>query len=347
MTGGGAWGDAQTKFFFELTPDRVLVSAEALGLKCTGFCMALNSFENRVYEVEVEWDQDGTPESPSATRRVVKFYRPGRWTEEQILEEHQFLLDLVADEIPAIAPAKFADGTTLRRTEQGIWFAVFPKMGGRSPDELSLEQLARLGRLLARIHNTGARGTASHRVRISPQSYGIDNLKFLIDAGWIPLDFRGRYQRAVERISELTQPWFQAAPVQRIHGDCHLGNLLWNDRGPFFLDFDDMLQGPPVQDMWLLTPSRNQEGRLALEALLDGYAEMRQFDRTSLRLIEPLRALRFVHYTAWIARRWEDPAFPRAFPHFNTHRYWNDETEDLEKQLALIERQTDGGIACF
>lgn len=326
---GGAWG-AETQFFFELTPDRVLEAVEASGITCTGRCLTLNSFENRVYDVELESD-DG----PKA-RRVAKFYRPGRWSREQILEEHEFLADLRASEIPAIAPLAFPDGGTLQRTRAGIWYALFPKVGGRAPDELTDEQLMRIGRLLARIHSVGASRAAPNRVQIGPETYALANLEFLLGENWVPVDFQRRYREVVEKICAITAGWFAEAANYRVHGDCHLGNLLWNQEGPFFLDFDDMVRGPAVQDIWLLTPGRDVDSLRQREVLLEGYGEMRAFERTTLRLIEPLRALRFVHYSAWIARRWKDPAFPQAFPEFGSHRYWADETQDLEEQLRLI-----------
>jgi Ser/Thr protein kinase RdoA (MazF antagonist) len=336
----GAWGDEKTRFFFELTPDRVLDAVEASGLHCTGRCMALNSFENRVYDVELDAGSDvesGAPGTLSAStnRRVIKFYRPGRWSREQILEEHQFLQDLRDAEVPAIAPLRFPDGATLHATPTGMWYAIFPKVGGRAPDEFTDEQLLRIGRLLARVHGVGASRPAPHRIQISPATYGAANLEYLLTK-WVPLDFRARYEAVVQKILSITTPWFEGAPVQRVHGDCHPGNLLSNNDGYFFLDFDDMVQGPPVQDVWLLVPGRDTESRAQREVLLEGYAEMRAFDRTTLKLIEPLRALRFIHYTAWIARRWEDPAFPLAFPEFNSHPYWHDETCDLEEQLRII-----------
>lgn len=336
---GSGWGGAETKYFFELTPDRVLDAVETAGFACTGRCAALNSFENRVYDVELE-EQEGV--DPAARRRVVKFYRPGRWTQEQILEEHQFIADLVEAEVPAIAPLRFPDGETLKQTATGIWYTVFPKVGGRAPDELTSAQLQWIGRLLGRIHNVGASRAAPHRVQLSPRTYGLSNLEYLLSGKWIPMEFQTRYEAVVREICELTQPLFDRAAMHRVHGDCHLGNLLWGYSNgqphPFFLDFDDMVNGPAVQDLWLLLPGRPDAGeiRAQLEDLLEGYEEMRTFDRNTLKLIEPLRALRFVHYTAWIARRWEDPAFPQAFPQFGTHRYWSDETEDLEKQLTLM-----------
>lgn len=332
-----AWGDERTRFFFELTPDRVLEAVEASGLRCTGRCMTLNSFENRVYDVELETEDGTPPPDPTSYRRIAKFYRPGRWSEAQILEEHAFIADLVKEEIPAIAPLSFPDGATLKQTpEGGIWYALFPKVGGRAPDELDDAQLRWIGRLLARIHVAGSKKEAPNRIRLSPASYGTANLEFLLKENWIPAEFQARYKDAVERICKLIEPWFESARVQRVHGDCHLGNLLWNPNGPFFLDFDDMVSAPPVQDLWLLIPGRDEESMRKLDVLLEGYDELKDFDRSTLKLIEPLRALRFIHYTSWVARRWEDPAFPRAFPHFGSHRYWNDMTEDLEQQLRII-----------
>jgi Ser/Thr protein kinase RdoA (MazF antagonist) len=328
---------SDTRFFFELTPDKVLAAVESAGLRTTGRCLALNSFENRVYDVELEWEGEDKPPHPSFHHRIAKFYRPGRWSREQVLEEHRFVSELAEAEIPAIAPLAFEDGSTLQRMpESEIFFALFRKVGGRAPDELSLEQLVRIGRLLGRIHNVGATSRAPSRVRLGPDTYGRANLDFLLQGEWIPLEFRSRYRAAVEAILEKTTPWFQDVETHRLHGDCHLGNLLWSVEGPFFLDFDDMVSGPAVQDLWLLLPGRDEESRRRMEALLEGYEEMRRFDRSTLRLVEPLRALRYIHYTAWIARRWEDPAFPLAFPQFGSHRYWSDETQDMEGQLRMI-----------
>ncbi len=335
-------------FFFELTPDRVLEAVEASGLRCTGRCIALNSFENRVYDVEL--DLEGVESLPhlfeknslkhfSENRRIVKFYRPGRWTYSQIMEEHAFLADLVQEEISAVAPLAFPSGQTLHSTRgSGIWYALFPKVGGRAPDELSDDQLIRVGRLLGRMHNVGASKKSRDRVRIDPQTYGRDPLEFLIKGNWIPVDFQNRYQSVVEKIVELTESAFESLKFQRIHGDCHLGNLLWNESGPFFLDFDDMVLGPAVQDIWLLVPGRDPESLRQRQVLLEGYQEFRHFDLSSLRFIELLRALRFIHYTAWIARRWDDPAFPLAFPQFGLHPYWSREVDDLEQQLDILQR---------
>ncbi|OFZ18154.1 MAG: stress response serine/threonine protein kinase YihE [Bdellovibrionales bacterium GWB1_55_8] len=327
------WGTGATRFFFELTPERVLDAVEAggSGLRCTGRCSALNSFENRVYDVEIEVDAPAP-----LNRRIAKFYRPGRWNFEQVAEEHEFLLDLQAAEIPVVAPVAFPGGETIRETPNGIYYSLFPKVSGRAPDELTPDQLKWIGRLLGRVHSVGAARTAVHRLKLDPSSYARADLDFLLTSAGIPMDLERRFENVGRAIIDLSQPLFEKCVFQRIHGDCHLGNLLWNAQGPFFLDFDDMVVGPPVQDVWLLTPGRDERGIRDRDLLLEGYAQMREFDDSSLKLIEPLRALRFIHYAAWIAKRWEDPAFPRAFPDFGAHRYWQQVTIDLEEQLRLI-----------
>lgn len=234
------------EFFFSLTPDVVLDAVERAGLQCTGRCVALNSFENRVYDVEIE-DDDGV-----RARRIIKFYRPGRWSREQLLEEHQFLADLAANEVPAIGPVPFPDGATLAQTREGIFYTLFPRVGGRAPEEMQSEQLIRLGRLLARLHMTGVQRKAPHRIVLDQQSYGLANLEFLKQGGWLPLEFERSYEHTVRGICEISRPFFEQIQKQgphRLHGDCHLGNLLWNEQGPFFLDFDDMVSGPAVQDL--------------------------------------------------------------------------------------------------
>ncbi len=336
------WGTAETKYFFDLTPDRILDAVEEVGLECTGRVMALNSMENRVYEVEIEVDDPSTLRSPSERFRIVKFYRPGRWTEAQIQEEHDYLLDLVAHEIPVVAPLPFATGKTIEKVpDVGIYFSVFPKVGGRSPQELSDEQVTRIGRLLGRMHNVGSSKKAQHRIRIHPQSYGLASLEFLLASNSLPSDIRDRYVNVVRNICELTTPWFDDAEVIRLHGDCHLGNLLWNDVGPFWVDFDDMVRGPAIQDLWLVVPGRDAEARMQRSLLIEAYGQFRPFDHQSLRLLEPLRAMRFMHFSAWIAKRWQDPAFPRAFPNFGTERYWHEQVQDLEDQHRII---TQGDI---
>ncbi|MEW6776945.1 MAG: serine/threonine protein kinase [Bdellovibrionota bacterium] len=334
-----AWGDPITKHFFALTPNEVLAAIEEAGYRCTGLCYPLGSYENRVYEVEVEEDPSRgiVKKDVSSLRRVVKFYRPGRWTREQILEEHQFLAELSENEVPVIVPLPLSEGKTLGTNKQtGLFYALFPKVGGRAPEDLSEDQFQWLGRLLGRLHNVGAAKLAPHRVRLTPETYGLSNLNYLLEQNQLPAEMRPAYEAAVREICRLSEPLFAKTKTLRIHGDCHAGNILWGKSGPFLLDFDDMVMGPAAQDLWLLLPGRDEEGKAALEALLEGYGQMRGFDREELRLIEPLRALRFVHYSAWLARRWSDPAFPRAFPHFGTPKYWGEMTRDLQQQAVLV-----------
>lgn len=328
---------SETQFFFDLTPDLVLSAVERSGLVCTGRCFTLNSFENRVYDVEIEVDDPSQVKTPSDRFRVVKFYRPGRWSEEQILEEHGFLLDLVAAEVPVIAPLPFADGKTLHKDPTtGIFYAVFPKRGGRAPDELSVDQLKQVGRLLARIHQVGARRGAKQRLHLTPQTYGIDNLNTLIATGLLPPDFVGALKTVVERLVERMTPDFESIRKQLVHGDCHLGNLLWSQQGPFFLDFDDSMIAPCMQDIWLIAPGRDTYAQEQREILIDSYQMMRDFDRRELKLVEPLRALRRIYFATWIAKRWKDPAFPRAFPQFGTNEYWRELYSDLEEIYEIM-----------
>lgn len=314
--------------FFSLTPERVLDAVERAGLYTTGLCYALNSLENRVYEVELD----------DRSRVVGKFYRPGRWNEETIRDEHRALRALDQEEIPVCAPMAFADGDTLHVTEDGIFFALFPRTGGRSPDELVGEQFEQLGRLLARIHNVTASLGLQHRPSISPQTYGSDCLEEILQRTEMPPGLRHRYIDAAQRLVSVGQQRFDGVETIAVHGDCHRANLLWGSLGWFFLDFDDMGVAPPVQDIWLLLPARPKDCPKELDLLLEGYEQFRDFDRRTLGLVEVLRGLRYVRYAAWIARRWDDPSFPHAFPEWGTERYWEAQVADLHEQLALLDR---------
>ena len=338
MNTQSAWGDDETQYFYALTPDRILDAIENAGYRCTGRCLALNSMENRVYEVEIVLDHE--PKSPSERFVVAKFYRPGRWTREQILEEHDFLLDLEQAGLPVVAPWDVDDdgGTLAELTDAKIFYAIFPKRGGRIPDEVTPDLAGRMGSLLARIHNVGAEHAAEHRLTLDTDSYGLANLDYLLETDAIAPHVRQRYTQTVERICDIAAPWFDEAPMQRIHGDCHLGNILLHpDEGLRMVDFDDMVRGPCAQDLWLLAPGRGDERAQLWSTLLENYGQFRDFPTDTQRLVEPLRALRFVHFSAWIARRWDDPAFPEAWPTFGSDRYWEGQLADLQDQLALIQ----------
>jgi Ser/Thr protein kinase RdoA (MazF antagonist) len=266
---------------------------------------------------------------------VVKFYRPGRWGAEAVLEEHAFLADLRAAEIPVCAPLALRDGTTLGRADD-LLYAIWPRTGGRSRDELADAEIEVLGRLLARIHDVGATRDAPHRLRLDARTRALEPLELLERSGALPLAWTRRYRAAALGLAEVYAERSRGVPVHRIHGDCHLGNLLLGDEGWFFLDFDDSAVGPAVQDVWMLLPGRDAEGARQRALLLAAYAQFREFDPRWLDLVECLRGMRFVWYAAWIARRWEDPAFPDAFPHFGTDEYWERETRDLEDQLERV-----------
>ena len=331
-----AWGDEKTRFFFELTPDRILSAFEkASGLRATGRSLALNSMENRVYDVEIEVEEGF--KGPSYLKsRIVKFYRPGRWSYEQLREEHAFLKDLIADEVPVAAPAFFNGESLFKDDETQLYFTVFPKVGGRSPYELDDGMLEIVGRLLARLHNVGALKKTGHRICLTPDTYGKVALSYLLKEKKIPPHHENAYKDVVNRILDAINPLFEGVETFRIHGDCHLGNLLWGDSGPFFVDFDDFVRGPAVQDFWLLIPGRDEAARDKMDKMLRAYGQFRDFPYETLNLIEPLRALRFIHFTAWISKRWQDPAFPLAFPDFDTDRYWQQQIADLNEQLQLI-----------
>lgn len=324
-----SWGAGPTQTFFSLTPDRVMEALEAqpiLGERklCTGYVQQLASFENRVYEIEFE----------DRSRAVAKFYRPGRWDEAQIREEHEFMAEVQAEEITVVAPQWFErPGDTLGRSADGLYYCLFPKAGGRQPEDLPVPQLQQLGRLIARLHIVGSRKHAPHRLRLTPETYGAASLRYLLAEQRVSPQVESRFEQIVEAIIAHSRRCFEGQPLQRLHGDCHAGNILWNERtGPTFIDFDDMVMGPPVQDLWLLAPDPE-----ALAPLVEGYTQMRDLPQGSLALVECLRALRMIHYATWIAKRYEDPAFQRAFPQFESPRYWEDLTHDLERQLDRMQ----------
>ena len=296
----------------------MLDAVEVGGLRCTGRCLPLRAFENRVYEVELEDER----------RLVIKFHRPGRWSRETILEEHAFLAELAAAEIPVVPPLDLGTGTTLGEID-GIFYSVFPKVRGRIMDELDAERRRLIGRTIGRMHAVGAARRARHRPRLDVPRYVHEPLEALAAGKFMPENLLPRYRDVALRIAAATTPLLAAAKPQRIHGDLHWGNVLWTSEGPVLVDFDDMLVGPPVQDLWLLARGDSEEARREREDLLAGYELFREFDRSTLALAEPLRALRIIYMSGWIARRYDDPAFPIAFPTFRLSSYWMAEYEEL------------------
>lgn len=318
-----------------LDPERILDALAGAGFEGDGRLLALNSYENRVYQV---WLDDG---------RVVvaKFYRPGRWSDEQILEEHAFANELVEEEIPVVPPI-VVDGTSLLRAE-GFRFAVFPRRGGRMPELESPEVLEWLGRFIARIHRVGARRPFAHRPNVDVERLGHESFAFLLAGEQIPCALRPAWRAAAEQALEAADAAFARTGTLarlRLHGDCHAGNVLWTDAGPHFVDLDDACMGPAIQDLWMLLSGDRASMASQLREVVAGYEDFVDFDRRELALVEPLRTLRLLYYSAWIARRWEDPAFPAAFPWFGSERYWQDRILELREQIGAMSEPPLGPI---
>jgi Ser/Thr protein kinase RdoA (MazF antagonist) len=318
-----------------LTPDVVMDALASVGLYGDGRLMALSSYENRVYQVHLEEPFE------SAAVVVAKFYRPGRWSDAQIGEEHAFSAELAQAEVPAVAPLA-PQGATLHH-HAGFAFSVSPRRGGRAPELDDGEVLEWIGRYLARLHVVGARRAFEVRPALDVASFGDEPRAWLLAHDGTPLDVQGDWVRACDSALAQVRAAFAAArdagvrPL-RLHGDCHPGNILWTpDAGPHFVDLDDARTGPAVQDLWMLLSGERAQRQRQLGALLDGYEQMRDFDRAELALIEPLRTLRLIHYSAWLARRWDDPAFPRAFPWFGSSDYWRGQVQMLEEQKEAME----------
>ena len=312
-----------------LSPDLILDAIESLGLICTGGFHALNSYENRVYQIDIE---DAQPV-------IAKFYRPNRWSDETILEEHQFALELVEYEIPVVAPWASDTDETLHHY-QGFRFSLFQRWGGRALELDNLDHLEWMGRFIGRLHAVSAVRPFHHRRRIDVQSHGYDSYQFLIKNNFIPDYLNANYCRAVETLLKKVDHCYQqvgAIDYIRLHGDLHAGNVLWDDAGPHIVDLDDCLTGPAIQDIWMLLSGDENEVKLQLKRILDGYGEFYDFNHIELHLIEALRALRMLHHSAWIASRWEDPAFPLSFPWFNTPTYWQEQLHYLNEQIELID----------
>jgi Ser/Thr protein kinase RdoA (MazF antagonist) len=308
-----------------LDPVAVLDAIETVGLRGDGRLLTLNSYENRVYQVWLEDDSSV----------VVKFYRPGRWSAAQIDEEHEFARELVEREIPVVAP-------TLGGKFQDFIFAVYPRRGGRPPELGDPKVLEWIGRFLGRIHAVGAVRPFKERPALNPQTFGAEPRAYLLEHGFVPAELLEAWKAVTEQALSAVDRCFSLAgqPQQiRLHGDCHPGNILWTPGGPHFVDLDDARMGPAVQDLWMLLSGDRATQTRALSDVLAGYEDFKELDRRELNLVEALRTLRLIHYSAWIARRWDDPAFPAAFPWFNTTRYWQDRILELREQIALMEEE--------
>ena len=315
--------------FMSLGPDQILDAVESTGRVADGSLLALASYENRVYRVGL------VDEAPV----VVKFYRPGRWSDEQILEEHDFCLRLVEAELPVIAPLRTAGDETL--IHHGPYrMAFYALRPGRPPAFDNADHREMLGRFAARLHNVGALGRFTARPILSPQSHGHASLAYLTSADVIPAELRAPYESVAVHALERVEALFEAcAPLHtlRIHGDLHAGNILWTDDGPLVMDFDDCGTGPAIADLWMFLSGDEDYRQACLEDLVTGYEQFRDFPYEQLPLVESLRTLRVMHHSAWLARRWSDPAFPRAFPWFDSPRYWQDQILTLREQISAME----------
>lgn len=317
-----------------LTPDAVIAAVESLGLICDLRILALNSYENRVYQVGID----------EAQPLIAKFYRPGRWSREAILEEHSLLAELDAAELPVIAPLKVA-GSSLHRYGEFL-FALFPRKGGTAPEPGDPEHLFRMGQLLGRLHGVAGSRNFLHRPRIDIGNFAVEPSAQLLKLGFVPAEIAARYETAITAIVALCEQVFgRVSDVRylRAHGDCHIGNILHTrDDALFLVDFDDSRMAPAVQDLWMLLSGDAGEQRRQLEEILAGYEDFAEFHRAELKLIEPLRTLRMIHYAHWLAIRWGDPAFPRAFPWFNTTDYWQRHVGMLEQQVSALRGVVEG-----
>lgn len=313
--------------YANLTPDSILDAVESVGFRCSGSLLALNSYENRVYQIGIE---DADPV-------IAKFYRPERWSHDAILEEHQFAAELLTHEIPVVAPLMI-ENKTLHQQDQ-FRFALFPRQGGRALELDSLEQLEWMGRFIGRLHATGACRPFRYRHALTIEYFGVIPSDFLIQNHFIPAHLKQAFydttQTLLDRIKTIFQQTGEIKQI-RLHGDCHAGNVLWRDTGPHIVDLDDCMMGPAVQDIWMLLSGNEMQTQVQLDRILRGYCEFHDFNYRELHLIEALRTLRMLHYSAWLAKRWEDPAFPLNFPWFNTMHYWQEQLNNLNEQIQVL-----------
>ena len=313
--------------YYKLDPDTVIGAIESTGLLCDGRLLALNSYENRVYQVGLE------EEAPL----IAKFYRPGRWSDEQILEEHDFSIEIADAEVPLIPPM-LINGQSLLHHD-GFRFSLFERRGGHAPELDQRETRQWLGRFMGRLHAVGASRKFKHRPELSPERFGRDSIETILKDNWLPAHIENAFSTLADDLMIAIDAAYLRSPgVEniRLHGDCHPGNILWRD-GPFFVDMDDCQSGPAIQDLWMLLSGSNDEMAAQLKDVLGGYREFHHFNMIELSLIEALRTLRMLHHSAWLARRWEDPAFPIAFPWFGEPRYWEDMILSLREQLSRMQ----------
>ena len=310
--------------YAKLRPELILDAIESVDLLPSGGLLALNSYENRVYQVEME---DGS-------FLVAKFYRPQRWEDAAILEEHAFTQALADAEISVVAPLVLSGRTLFEHA--GFRFALFPRQGGHPPNLENESDLEVLSRTIGRMHAVGSQSRFEHRATLTPARLGHASREFLLGSRFIPDELHAAYETTTAHLLAHIDEVYGAPQAIRLHGDCHMGNVLWRNQTPHFVDFDDCISGPAIQDLWMLLSGERADQTYQLSVILDAYQEFYEFDVSSLRLIESLRTLRIMHHAAWIARRWQDPAFPQAFPWFDSPRYWSDHLLSLREQQAQL-----------
>ena len=313
--------------FALLTPDFVMDAVESLGFLCDARIFPLNSYENRVYQVGID----------EAQPIIAKFYRPARWSSEQILEEHQFSAELAARDIPVVPPIIHADTSLF--FYQDYPFALYPRRAGHAPELENLDQLYSLGQYLGRLHAMGAARPFVHRPTINVATFAVASREFLLSNNNLPKTLLADYEKMSSQLIEKLDKQFGSVKFAniRLHGDCHPGNILWRDGAPNIVDMDDARNGPAMQDLWMLLCGERHQQTQQMASMLEGYEEFHEFDRAQLRLIESLRSLRIMHYAAWLARRWRDPAFPKYFPWFGTDHYWQQHIFELREQLSRLD----------
>jgi len=313
--------------FDKLTPDFIMDAVESIGYRCDCRIIPLNSYENRVYQVGIEESEP----------LIVKFYRPDRWTQEQIQEEHEFCFELVDQELPVVAPIIGSTGNSVFEYE-GFLMALFPRKGGHAPEFDNDDNLLIIGRLLGRLHRIGQAKRFTHRPTINIDSYGHESVA-LIQSRYIPNEYRESYDGTTSELLRQIESIIAQTNINnlRVHGDFHSGNMLWRDDNPHFVDFDDARMGPAIQDIWMLLSGDRLRQMVQIDIILEGYEQFHTFNPLELRLIEVLRTLRMLQFSAWLGNRWDDPAFPAAFPWFNTVQYWGEHILQLREQLGAIQ----------